>query len=100
MSWQGSIHDHGFAILREVLSAHDFDSLLTEISEPEVRRSRAGVRHAMRFAAVQVLAKDQRLLGLAQTILGNAIQGNHLRQIFHRELARRLAPGHRLAAEV
>lgn len=71
MSWQGSIHDHGFAIVREVLSAHDFDSLLTEISEPEVRRSRAGVRHAMRFAAVQVLAKDQRLLGIAQTILGD-----------------------------
>jgi ectoine hydroxylase-related dioxygenase (phytanoyl-CoA dioxygenase family) len=71
MNWQSSIHDHGFAIVRGVLSAHDFDSLVTEITEPEVRRSRAGVRHAMRFACVQVLAKDQRLLGIAQTILGD-----------------------------
>lgn len=54
-----------------VLKAHDLGALVTELSDPSIHRSRAGVRHAMRFASVRALATDDRLLGIARRILGN-----------------------------
>jgi len=41
MNWHDSIRDHGYAIVPGVLNARDFDSLIIDITEPEVRRSRA-----------------------------------------------------------
>jgi ectoine hydroxylase-related dioxygenase (phytanoyl-CoA dioxygenase family) len=71
LNWRSAIHDAGFAIVRSVLDPHDLNSLMAELSDPDIRRSRAGVRHAMRFASVRALATDGRLLGMARRILGD-----------------------------
>ena len=63
--------DRGFAILPELLSADDLEPLLAKLSTPGVQRSRAGVRHAMKFSCVSALARDSRLLGVARKILGD-----------------------------
>jgi len=72
LNWLSLVHDQGFAIVPDVLKAHDLGSLITELSDPGIHRSRAGVRHAMRFACVRALATDDRLLGMAQDVLGNS----------------------------
>jgi hypothetical protein len=72
LDWLSSVRDQGFAIVPGVLDTHDLDSLLTELSDPCIHRSRAGVRHAMRFACVSTLARDERLLGMARKTLGNS----------------------------
>jgi ectoine hydroxylase-related dioxygenase (phytanoyl-CoA dioxygenase family) len=71
LNWLNSVHDQGFAIIPGVLAPGDFDHLITEMNEPGIHRSRAGVRHAMRLSHVNALARDERLLGMARRILGN-----------------------------
>jgi len=71
LNWLSSVHDQGFAIIPDVLTLDDFDSLIGKISEPGVQRSRAGVRHAMKLPCVNVLARNERLLAMARKILGN-----------------------------
>jgi len=71
LGWLSSVHDQGFAIIPGVLTPGDFDPLIAKISEPGIQRSRAGVRHAMRLACVNALARDERLLGMAWKVLGN-----------------------------
>jgi ectoine hydroxylase-related dioxygenase (phytanoyl-CoA dioxygenase family) len=45
---------------------------MTKLGEPGIERSRAGVRHAMRFPCVNSLARDERLLGMARKVLGDS----------------------------
>lgn len=71
LNWLSAFHDEGFAIVPSVLDAHDLNSLMAELSDPNIHRSRAGVRHAMRFPSVRALATDERLLEMAREILGN-----------------------------
>ena len=71
MGWFDSIHDSGFAVISDVLTPRDVDALAAEITAANVRRGRAGVRHAMRLPSISSLAKDERLLSIARTILGN-----------------------------
>jgi ectoine hydroxylase-related dioxygenase (phytanoyl-CoA dioxygenase family) len=60
----------GFSIIPEVLGQRDIDALLEELSRAELPRSRAGARHAMKLPVVAALARDARLLGIAQETLG------------------------------
>ena len=71
MKWLSAVHDQGFAILRGVLTQDYLDPLMAKLSDPSVQRSRAGVRHAMRFPCVNALARDNRLLGIATRVLGD-----------------------------
>lgn len=71
MDWSRSVRDRGFAIIPDVLTAADFEPLMRTLGDATIQRSRAGVRHAMRFPCVSALARDQRLLGLARKILGD-----------------------------
>jgi ectoine hydroxylase-related dioxygenase (phytanoyl-CoA dioxygenase family) len=72
MSWQGSVKNEGFAILPPVFSASEVKRLLDDLDKSELRRSRAGIRHAITHQSVSELAKDARLLTLANTILGGS----------------------------
>jgi ectoine hydroxylase-related dioxygenase (phytanoyl-CoA dioxygenase family) len=72
LNWLMAVHDQGFAIIPGLLALVDLDPLIAELSEPELPRSRAGVRHAMRFPCVRALARDERLLGMARRVLGNS----------------------------
>ena len=62
----------GFAILPNVISEHETSDLLVSLQRGELPRSRAGMRHAMRNAAVAALTRDIRLLELAREVLGAA----------------------------
>jgi ectoine hydroxylase-related dioxygenase (phytanoyl-CoA dioxygenase family) len=69
--WQRSVEEHGFAIIQDVLGQEDISRLSGDLADAKLRRSRAGVRHALRNPAVAVLARDSRLLGIAKDVLGS-----------------------------
>ena len=69
--WRGSVENQGFAVIPEVLKQADVAGLLEDLTQVTPRRNRAGVRHALRYAAVAALARDSRLLAIAQEILGS-----------------------------
>jgi Phytanoyl-CoA dioxygenase (PhyH) len=62
----------GFGIAPNVLKTKEIASLLEQIQDSRLPKSRAGIRHAMKHPFVGDLAKDARLLGLAREILGPA----------------------------
>jgi ectoine hydroxylase-related dioxygenase (phytanoyl-CoA dioxygenase family) len=64
------IQKHGFAIISELVRREDIDGLLEELTKANLPRSRAGVRHAMRLPAVAAIARDARLMEIAQETLG------------------------------
>jgi ectoine hydroxylase-related dioxygenase (phytanoyl-CoA dioxygenase family) len=70
LSWLKPIQKEGFAIIPGILKPRQIDGLLEELSRADLPRSRAGVRHAMRLPAVAALARDARLIEIAQESLG------------------------------
>jgi ectoine hydroxylase-related dioxygenase (phytanoyl-CoA dioxygenase family) len=61
----------GFAILNKVISDREIDALQATLEQSGLPRTRAGMRHAMRNPDVASLARDVRLMELAQNVLGN-----------------------------
>lgn len=68
---QELIEEHGFAIIPELLSQVEVTRLLENLTHATMRRSRAGVRHALGHAAVATLAQESRLLKIVREILGS-----------------------------
>jgi len=62
--------ENGFAILPGVFSRDFLDRLLQEINDLAPRRSRAGVRHALRLAPVAELARRSEMIELVRPLLG------------------------------
>jgi ectoine hydroxylase-related dioxygenase (phytanoyl-CoA dioxygenase family) len=60
----------GFCILPDVVSAEAIDHLLDGIAAAQPYRSRAGIRHALRYPAVAAFAARLELINLAREILG------------------------------
>jgi hypothetical protein len=54
----------------EIFAPEEAAGLANELSESSLRRSRAGVRHALANNAVQGAVRDERLLMLAREVLG------------------------------
>jgi hypothetical protein len=94
MSTLSLVEQQGFAIFPEVLLPHEAQSLLHELDQSTLRRSKAGIRHALKHPAIAALARNQRLLHLAQEILGSEaipFRATLFRQIPSSELARGMA---------
>lgn len=72
MIWARAIQEQGFGIIPSAMAQQDVDDLLEELSQANLPRSRAGVRHAMKLATVAAIAQGSRLLGIAQQILGSS----------------------------
>ncbi len=70
MNWRKHVDEHGFAIFPEVLMRAEVRQLLEGFAQPTLRRSRAGVRHALGHGPIATLAEDPRLLEIAQDVLG------------------------------
>jgi len=68
--WRELVDEHGFAIIPRVLAQGEVTRRFEDLTQATPRRSRAGVRHALRHAAVAALAREPRLLCIAQGILG------------------------------
>lgn len=69
--WKKSVERDGFAIIPSVLQQQDIRKLLEEFSGSDLPRSKAGIRHAMKLSSVAAVARDARILRIAQSILGN-----------------------------
>lgn len=65
-----AIEENGFAILPRLFSEEYLDRLLQEMNELALRRSRAGVRHALGLPPVAALAREPQMMKLVQGILG------------------------------
>lgn len=70
MKWDKAIGDAGFAILPPLFSHEYLDELLQEIDEAAPRRSRAGIRHALRLPAVAAVAREPQMIEVAREVLG------------------------------
>jgi len=70
MSALSEVEQHGFVILPELFSRPEAQRLIDDLDRSSLRRSKAGVRHALRHPAVASLAQEPRLLDVAQEILG------------------------------
>jgi ectoine hydroxylase-related dioxygenase (phytanoyl-CoA dioxygenase family) len=71
-SLQERVSSDGFAIIPNVLPEHEIADLQTMLDQSKLPRSRAGMRHAMRNESVASLARDPRLIAMAQDVLGSA----------------------------
>jgi ectoine hydroxylase-related dioxygenase (phytanoyl-CoA dioxygenase family) len=69
--WHRSVEEQGFAIVPAVLTKPDISKLERDLVHAGVHRSRAGTRHVLKHSAVSELASDDRLLGIAQQVLGS-----------------------------
>lgn len=70
MNWRETVAENGFAIVPTLFSAECADHLLAEINTLSLKRSRAGVRHALRFEPVATFARHPLLTKLACDVLG------------------------------
>jgi hypothetical protein len=64
------IEEHGFGVFPQVLLPHETRWLIDDLDQSLLRRSKAGVRHALRHPSVAALAREPRLLNIAQEVLG------------------------------
>jgi ectoine hydroxylase-related dioxygenase (phytanoyl-CoA dioxygenase family) len=66
------VEKQGFAILPDVLTRSDLDRLDESLKRDPLPRSRAGMRHALKHPAVLAVARDPRLLAIAQEVFGRS----------------------------
>jgi len=66
-----TVEAQGFAILPDVLRQDEIALLLESFADLEPRRSRAGIRHLLGHSAIATIARDSRLLVIAQDVLGS-----------------------------
>jgi ectoine hydroxylase-related dioxygenase (phytanoyl-CoA dioxygenase family) len=72
--WGGAIEDCGFAVIEDVFPETVLVPLRKYLGDPTLRRSRAGIRHALRLKEIAGLANDSRLIEMARAVLGtNAV---------------------------
>jgi ectoine hydroxylase-related dioxygenase (phytanoyl-CoA dioxygenase family) len=64
------IQEHGYAVLPHAFSRPEISRLAFELSQSQLKRSRAGARHILSVAAVRNIADDARLLEIARAALG------------------------------
>jgi len=65
------IETQGFAVIPDVVSEGSISVLLQRLSGANLRRSRAGIRHALQHPGVMEIAHDPGLLDIARANLGN-----------------------------
>lgn len=65
------LDQRGFSILPAIFLPHEMDKLERDLEQSGLRRSKAGIRHALHHQDVRNLATDPRLLTVAREILGH-----------------------------
>lgn len=69
-STRAEIEQSGFSILPSMFLPHETEKLIRDLEEATLRRSKAGIRHALRHESIRNLAAKPSLLGLVRDILG------------------------------
>ena len=65
------VEENGYAVIPDVFTLKEIDGILAELSSPSLRRSRAGIRHALRIEAVARIATDKKVLEVLRPILSD-----------------------------
>jgi ectoine hydroxylase-related dioxygenase (phytanoyl-CoA dioxygenase family) len=68
--YQQQVEEHGFSVIPGIFKEDRVTLLAENLATANLRRSRAGVRHALGNAEVSSLANDSRLATIARSILG------------------------------
>jgi len=68
--YRQQVDERGFAVIPGIFEEDRVTLLAENLATPNLRRSRAGVRHALGHAAVASLARDTQLLNVARCVLG------------------------------
>ena len=71
MTTSAEIEQRGFSILPATFLQHEMEKLIHDLDQSALRRSKAGIRHALRHEGIRNLAADPRLRNLAREILGH-----------------------------
>ena len=71
VAWKQRVDHQGFAVIRDFISTGEIAGLLQDTREP-LPRSRAGLRHALRYPSIAAFVRKPRLTALAAEILGTA----------------------------
>jgi len=64
------VHQHGYAVFPNILSAVQIFALTSELSQARWKRSRAGARHILSVPVMRNLAEDSRLLEIVRAVPG------------------------------
>lgn len=70
VSFRNAIENDGFALAQDVFADEELDHLLADIRGAGAKRSRAGVRHLLRFDPVARLARSAQLTEFVREVLG------------------------------
>jgi ectoine hydroxylase-related dioxygenase (phytanoyl-CoA dioxygenase family) len=65
-----SVEQHGFAIIPDVFDTQEITSLLSQFEQMALPRDRAGSRHLMANSEVAAFARHDRLVTIAESVLG------------------------------
>jgi len=68
---RADIEQSGFSILPSTFSQDETLELVSDLQRSPLRRSKAGIRHALRHQAIRDLAADPELLSVARDVLGH-----------------------------
>lgn len=69
-AWAQQVNEQGFAVVPEVLSRRVVLEFLEALQHIPIRRTRAGIRHALACSAVADFVRREEILGMAREILG------------------------------
>jgi len=69
-AWSQRVKELGFAVLPDVLSRRVVLEFLESLQHIPIRRTRAGVRHALAYSAVADFVRREEIMGMAREILG------------------------------
>ena len=64
-----SLAERGYAVVPNVFSDKEVTGVLETLVEARAPRSRAGIRHALKYPEIARLAQDRRLIDLASDVL-------------------------------
>lgn len=70
MDWHRTVTQEGYGLTPAVFASGEVLDLLKKLDDEKLPRTRAGVRHAMRSNHVVRVARDGRMMRLAQQLLG------------------------------
>src|SRR5580700_9342432 len=70
MNTRKLIEEDGFGVFPEVLLRGETRRLIDDLDQSPLKRSKAGVRHALRHPSVAALAREPCLLNIAREVLG------------------------------
>ncbi len=65
------VEQDGYAIVPNAFTPEEVQSLALTLESSNLPRSRAGIRHLLSNTAIAQIANDSRVLGIAQSILGD-----------------------------